>query len=210
MSQNHTAGKDPAIIAINRLMARGKTVVAKYLTDQTGAPWDAGDKGFEDSFLSRVTFRFWIRRDPNEEVNPGRWSVKVEFYHDKRTNAYRVETSAEKGTRTVAHDRVEGLTLDDLRRVPNFIRPDFVKAMKLSMSGSYAKEKAEIAEHVAKVAGLVAEIQQKAAKLGTMPVTEATVGVIAEAVDALRWDCSSVDSQMKYIRELQEVIAKGQ
>jgi prephenate dehydratase len=78
------------------------------------------------------------------------------------------------------------------------------------MSGSYAKEKAEIADHVAKVAGLVAEIQQKAAKLGAMPITEATVGAVAEAVDSLRWDCSSVDSQMKYIRELQEVIAKGQ
>lgn len=210
MSLYHTAGKDPAIIAVNRLMARGKAVVAKYLTDQTGATWDASDKGFEDSFLRRVTFRFWVHRDPNEEARGGHWYVKIEFYHDKSTGAYRVDTSAEKGTRTVAHDRVEGLSLDDLRRVTNFIRPDFIKTMKLSMSGSYAREKAEIADHVAKVAGLIAEIQQKAAKLDTLPVTEATVEDIAETVEALRWDCASVDSQVGYIRELREIIAKGQ
>jgi hypothetical protein len=203
------AGKDPRIIAINRLMAKVKPAVAAYLTDKTGIPWTPSSYVDEKS----LTFLSYTEHRCIAAGNRFQWFVSFRFApkgQDPNVQLYEMTVTAEKGQRILDSFRKEDVNLTDIRRPDTIITPAILKALSASFGGDYSKEIDEIKDYLN---NLLVEAQDASTHIKALSKIVAS-GEMVEAFKSselfeLESAGRSIQSGAQYVKSQLKTITEG-
>lgn len=201
-SYSRVAGKDPRIIALNRLFVRVKPMYAKYLTDNLGGAWEAGDTR-DDNY--RSGFRVWERSGENPSQR-----AYVEFEYWMNTG---LRVTGYKGSRAVAH--VSGPatqpTPDDMRNPASIMPPSFLKELQDSLGGSYDREKEELASYVKSAEEALAEATKALTQFKKLVANpEKNSEALQEAIQEIAYKGSALEGVARGAQKMLEVIVNKQ
>jgi hypothetical protein len=133
--------KNPNITALNRLMGRGKALVANYLSDKTGLSFKPST--YKKEYPTTVNFHWYTNLDQRADGSPEVWvrhSIEIHVAWMSNTGRYNVNTQAYKGSRSIGANLIEGLTLEDFRDPSRYISQVVLEDVQKSLKGDYSKE----------------------------------------------------------------------
>jgi len=195
--------KNPNVSALNRLMGRGKAIIAKYLSDKTGMKFDPST--FVKEWYNTVDYRWFAYRDENRGTQ---CSVEIHVAWEDRAGSYSVRTTANKGQRGVGFHRVEGLSLEDFKSPSKYIPQSVLDDLMKAMGGDYSKEMGEIKEAASELVEMARENLKAAEMIAALAKDDPLAN--EDIITRRKYDLKDCGYTVNRILDSIQIIKKGE